>query len=128
MTTIRTTGPITDDVELVNAAGDRLEIHFSFTPSGPLAKKVREMQVALVHAKQTPSEDTETVVGQIVLQLFDMVFGAENTQKILAFYAGQYEPMGIDLLPYIRDNVVPACQQFVKSARAKAKAPGRWRR
>lgn len=128
MTTIRTTGPITDEIELVNAAGDRLEIHFSFTPSGPLAKSVREMQVALVHAKQRIDENTNELVGQIVLQLFEMVFGKENTQKILAFYDGQYEPMGIDLLPYIRDNVVPACQQFVKSARAKAKAPGRWRR
>ena len=126
MATIYTTGPIKDNLELISPDGDRLDLAFSFVPSADMAKKIREMQISMAKASQNPSEDANTIVGQIVTDLFGMIFGAENANKILEFYAGRYEYMALDLLPYIRDNVVPACNRFVKGAQKKAKA--RWRR
>ena len=126
MATIYTTGPIKDNLELISPDGDRLDLAFSFVPSADMAKKIREMQISMAKASQNPSEDANTIVGQIVTDLFGMIFGTENTNKILEFYAGRYEYMALDLLPYIRDNVVPACNRFVKGAQQKAKA--RWRK
>ena len=126
MATIHTTGPIKDTLELLSPDGDRLELAFSFVPSANVAKKIREMQISMSKASQNTSEDANTIVGQIVTDLFSMIFGTKNTEKILEFYADRYEYMALDLLPYIRDSVVPACNRFVKGAQKKTKA--RWRR
>lgn len=126
MATIYTTGPIKDNLDLISPDGKKLEISFSFTPSGALTKKVREMQIAMAKAVQQPGEDANSVVGKVVVDLFDMIFGQDNTARMMEFYAGRYEAMAVDILPYIRDTVIPACQKYVRGAQKKAKAG--WRR
>ena len=57
MTTIQTTGRITDTVELVNADGEKLNISFTFLPSGALVKQLRTMELALADAKNKSAEE-----------------------------------------------------------------------
>ena len=121
MTTIQTTGRITDTVELVNADGEKLNISFTFLPSGALVKQLRTMELALADAKNKSAEEAASKVGTIILSLFKMLFGAENTEKIVEFYGGQYEFMVYDFMPYIYENVIPKCNAAVRQAKKRAK-------
>lgn len=121
MTTIQTTGRITDTVELVNADGEKLNISFTFLPSGALVRQLRAMELALADAKNKPAEEAASKVGTIILSLFKMLFGAENTEKIVEFYGGQYEFMVYDFMPYIYENVIPKCNAAVRQAKKRAK-------
>lgn len=121
MTTIQTTGRISDTIELVNADGEKLNITFTFLPSGALVKQVRAMELALADAKTKPAEEAATKVGTLILDLFKMLFGAENTGKIVAFYGGQYEFMAYDFMPYIYENLIPKCNAAVRQAKKRAK-------
>lgn len=122
MTTIHTTGRISDTIKLVNCHGEELQISFDFLPSLGMLQKYRQLQLDLAQAAKQPEAEKAERVGQLVLELFQTIFGAENTERMVTFYDGQFEFMAVDFIPYLQNTIVPRCREAAKNARQNARA------
>lgn len=114
MKTIRTTGTISDTIELVNSNDEKLTIKFQFLPSVMLLKQYRNLQLELLESQKEGNDVDPSKVGNLVIKLFSTIFGADNTDKIVNFYKNRFEFMALDLYPYIQDEIIPKCQAMTK--------------
>ena len=55
--------------------------------------------------RRSKTEQEFESLGRAIVDLFELIFGAENTQKIVSFYEGDYANMLMDLFPYLRNTV-----------------------
>lgn len=122
MTTIRATSAISDTIQLVKDSGETLEFKFTFVPSVTLIKRIRALQVAQVEAQKQPDDAKVAAIGAVVIDLFTLIFGKQNTENILAFYGKSYDLMLMDLFPYIRDEIIPKVQQSAQNAKRATRA------
>ena len=69
------------------------------------------MQGASQAAKMAKNENdlgkAEEAMGDAVISLFNIVFGQDNTKKILDFYDGKYIAMLEEISPFILEVVEP---------------------
>lgn len=56
-------------------------------------------------------EKVEEAMGDAVLSLFEVIFGHEQTQKIIDFYGNKAFEMLTDISPFITDVVAPKIQE-----------------
>ena len=56
-------------------------------------------------------EKVEEAMGDAVLSLFEVIFGHEQTQKIIDFYGNEAFEMLTDISPFITDVVAPKIQE-----------------
>lgn len=122
MTTIRATSAISDTIQLVKDSGETLEFKFSFVPSVTLIKRIRALQVAQIEANKKPDDAKVAAIGAVVIDLFTLIFGKQNTENILAFYGKNYDIMLMDISPYIRDEIIPKVQQSAQNAKQATRA------
>ena len=78
-----------------------------------MAPKIRAARVELINAEKKAKEAGDSpeaieAYGKAIVGLFEVVFGEDNTQKILDFYDGQYTDMLADVVPYLIAEVFPA--------------------
>lgn len=71
------------------------------------------------------SEKAQASYGSVLVAFFSLIFGAENTEKMLQFYDGRYSDLLEDVAPFIVDVIQPqvqaAAQEKVKNLRNMAK-------
>lgn len=67
-------------------------------------KELAERQQSLSAA---PSDDAMEQYGRAIITLFEAIFGADNTEKIAAFYDSKYTEMLLDMFPFITEVVYP---------------------
>ncbi len=111
---IQRTRNFTDVLELED--GDKtlsIEVEINFDR---VCRSYREAEVALAHAQKCASEtptDPETLetYGVAIAAVFAVLFGEENTMRILQFYEDDYVSMLGDIWPYITGVLLPAMQQ-----------------
>lgn len=58
-------------------------------------------------------------LGEAVVAFFSLLFGEEQTQKILDFYDGRSASMLADFIPYITEKIVPEVQKAQKEVAAR---------
>ncbi|MEG0897338.1 MAG: hypothetical protein RSF73_07325 [Ruthenibacterium sp.] len=58
-----------------------------------------------------------TVFGTAILDLFAIVFGAENTQTLLAFFDGNYYEMSMQVVPFLMNVVLPSMKEHLQAQR-----------
>jgi len=116
--------------EEIKVGEEVLEINLS---AGEILKRFRPLQIDLLHAETevkrlqkegvTSENMTEAlkIYGDTIINLYQLIFGVENTEKILAYYEGNYEEMAIETTPYITEVIVPKINEVVKAEKAKAK-------
>lgn len=63
------------------------------------------------------SEDAAIALGAATVHLFEIIFGGENTEKILACYQNRYTEMLEDIAPFILEVIEP---QLNAAAKARA--------
>lgn len=56
-------------------------------------------------------EAVEEAMGDAVLSLFEVIFGKEQTQKIIEFYGNKAFEMLSDISPFITDVVAPKVKE-----------------
>lgn len=56
-------------------------------------------------------EAVEEAMGDAVLSLFEVIFGKEQTQKIIEFYGNKAFEMLSDISPFITDVVAPKIKE-----------------
>lgn len=84
-----------------------------------MVRKLSEKHTALVRALQDvqnvkdPEKGLE-VLGNAVTDMFEAVFGAENTKTILEFYDNRYVEMCQEVVPFIATIVIPEVRNIAK--------------
>jgi len=58
-------------------------------------------------ARQKPTEKNIEAYGAAILAFFEVIFGADQTSKLVNFYGQAYSEMLADVVPFINDVVVP---------------------
>lgn len=83
-----------------------------------VVRKLSEKHVALVQALQNvqkakiePEKGLEAL-GNAVVDLFDAVFGEEDTKTILEFYDNRYVEMCQEVAPFITGVVIPQIRKI----------------
>ena len=102
---IQRTKPFEDTIELCDS-GEALQIKYQVTITPDFARNARALQVKIIDLQRRSKTEQEFEnLGHAIVDLFELIFGVENTQKIIAFYEGDYANMLIDLFPYLRNTV-----------------------
>lgn len=65
------------------------------------------------------SPKAQKAYGASIIALFAVVFGKEDTEKILAFYDGNYEEMLIDVCPFISEVIMPKVKEASEARKAQ---------
>lgn len=61
--------------------------------------------------KEPQSAKAQEAFGTAVIAIFAVLFGKENTDKIIAFYDGRYAEMLSDIMPFIEDVLLPKIKE-----------------
>lgn len=61
--------------------------------------------------KEPQNEKAQEAFGTAVLAVLAVIFGKENTDKILAFYDGRYIEMLKDIMPFIDKALLPKIKE-----------------
>lgn len=60
--------------------------------------------------------------GKAIVSVLDVLFGAENTKKLLEFYENKYSELLEMIFPYISNEIEPRMREIVNDKVAKMKA------
>lgn len=102
---IQRTKPFEDTIELCDG-GEALQIKYQVTITPEFARNARALQVKIIDLQRKAKTEQEfESLGRAIVDLFELIFGVENTQKIIDFYEGDYANMLMDLFPYLRNTV-----------------------
>lgn len=102
---------ITEDIELIaNDGAVSATLHINISPAA-IAKDYRNVQIELIKAKKSADNQNEDAIeqyGKAVISMFDLLFGKENTEKILKYFENDYFEMSLQIMPFVYDVVEPA--------------------
>lgn len=87
-----------------------------------IAKAAQDAKTA---ANDNDMEKVEEEMGNAVLALFEVVFGHDQTQKIIEFYDNKAFEMLGDLSPFITDVVQPKVQEAQKAIEERYRQVGK---
>lgn len=73
-------------------------------------------------------DDCIETLGNAVIQLFEAVFGEEDAKTIVEFYDNRYIEMCHEVVPFIRNVVIPRINKIKKENRKATLSPYRNRR
>jgi len=81
-------------------------------------KKMAELKIKTDN-KEVIDLNIERDYGEAVIALFSVVFGEENTSKILNYYENRYIEMSSEVFPFIINVVVPRMKTYMEEKRKK---------
>lgn len=114
-----------DDIQLQKADGTTEILHISLSISPDLVKQYRQLQVRLMNLekkrKSGIDEEIASQIGMAIVDIFNLLFGKANTQKLLEFYANDFTQMVAEIFPYIQGEIIPKFQQMAKSRKQALK-------
>lgn len=64
--------------------------------------------------KEAPVE-LMTLLGDTIVYIFQLLFGEDNTKKIVEFFEGEYDEMFSALLPFITKELIPKIKETAKT-------------
>ncbi len=113
---------ITETLEILNEDDSpALTIQVSINP-GLIAKDFRKIQLELIHVRESGGNDDNSAekLSAVVNDMFTLIFGAENTAKILDCFEGNFIEASLQITPFITDVVQPAIADYARNTRALA--------
>ena len=123
MYTIKQRDSIFDTLALERRDGtvEKININLRITPD--IASKFRGEQLRLIELQKQDANNPETIekIGEVIVNIMDLIFGEDGRDKIITFFAGDYTAMMLDIFPYIQDVVSPALQNQAAEMRKKFK-------
>ncbi len=115
-----------EDFELVDENGNVLEtLHIQLDADDMLAKLNRKYtelcrtlaETTEIKRKAHSNEEMGDCVeklGNAVIQMFEAVFGEEDTKTIISFYDNRYIEMCQEVVPFIKNVVIPRIGKIKK--------------
>lgn len=123
MYTIKQRDSIVDTLALERRDGtvEKININLRITPD--IASKFRKEQLRLIELQKQGANNPETIekIGEVIVNIMDLIFGADGRNKIITFFDGDYTAMMLDIFPYIQNVVIPALQNQAAEMRKKFK-------
>lgn len=124
---------VIEDLELYGADGTVVKTIHVELDADNMVRKLSEKHVALVNALKNVQEVREAsteeekangiaVLGAAVVDLFEAVFGKEDTKTILDFYENRYVEMCQEVVPFITQIVIPEVRKIAKQNKKAALA------
>lgn len=115
---VRKSRILTEDLALRD--GDRKEVIHVELNVAAMAREFYACYAALQRAgrlaKSQSTENATAEYGEAVIKLFNMLFGKEDTERILNFYDGDYATMIVDIFPFIQNIIMPKIKAFSEDA------------
>ncbi len=111
---------ITEDLELL---GDDNSVALTIHVDIDVDRIARDYRMAMLHLTETQKAakngDPEalTQYGEAIVQAYELVFGVENTQRLLAYFDGKATDMVLQTMPFLYDVIEPAVYKAVQSKR-----------
>ena len=125
MYVIHKTENFSDTLQLTSKNNEVLNIDFTLSLAPETIKEYRKTYLMLAEAqKKAKTENNEQIlelIGKCIIDLFCVIFGKDNTEKILDFYNGDYVLMITDVFPYINGVISPQIQSSVRNRKANIK-------
>lgn len=66
-------------------------------------------------------EKTAQAYGEAIVNLFELLFGSENTERILLFYENRYIEMAVELIPFIQAVIAPTIKNATEKKKTQIK-------
>lgn len=120
---IKKSRQIVEDLELINEDGTIDSCIHVNVDIDRIANSYRRAELAIAEAEQAVRDsvsDAYTKYGEAVLQLYTLVFGEEDTERIVSFFDGRYTAMMQDINPFIANVVAPAIRERLKDYKQQA--------
>lgn len=113
-----------ETLELIDSSGKvAATIEVNLNLDG-MARRVSERYLDLTRVqdkyanmdlKEKLSPDTYEELGKAVINLYESVFGEQDTRTILDFYEGNYTEMAREINPFIINVVIPKVRRLAKA-------------
>ena len=109
-----------EEFQLVEEDGTVVQTLQVSLDADSMVRKLSEKHVALVRALQDVQKVQESekgleVLGNAVTDMFEAVFGAEDTKTILEFYDNRYVEMCQEVVPFITTVVIPEVRKIAQA-------------
>lgn len=115
---IKKSNRITEDLELLNEDNTvALTITVDIDVDN-IAKNYRRAQANLSEAERSANQGDEESLeryGSAVIEFFGVIFGTDNTVKMLKYFEDKYSDMVIQCMPFISDVINPAMQATIEN-------------
>lgn len=85
-----------------------------------IAQQYRATELKLMECQKQASSGTAEglqAYGTAVLAFFDLIFGEESTQQMLAYFDGSYTDMLLQVSPFIQNVVKPGIESAILEKR-----------
>lgn len=114
-----------EDLELISTdEKEKVVITVSFSIN-ELSKNLRPAYLNILNLQnkvKTIKDEVEKItlmedLGKAVIELYEMVFGKQNTQIMIDFFEKDIVDMLSQTFPYIVDVVLPYAQEYAKNKR-----------
>ena len=78
---------------------EKININLRITPD--IASKFREEQLRLIELRKQDANNPETIekIGEVIVNIMDLIFGEDGRDKIITFFDGDYTAMMLDIFP-----------------------------
>lgn len=115
---------IKEELQLCHADGSvalTVSVDLNIDEIGQRVFKAYESLGAAQNAleKEPASDAAMESYGNAVITVFDVIFGEQDAQKILAFYDGNYTEMLVDVFPFINDEIIPKIREASEARKAQ---------
>lgn len=123
---------ITETLELTDEKGNVVDSIDVNLDADAVCTAFRKKQIAVIDAEsrlkdvqrkglQADLDAAYEAYGDAMLGIFGLIFGDEGTKKILDFYENNYVEMGLQIVPFIREVVIPKLDDALKSRKRQMK-------
>lgn len=115
---IKKSNRITEDVEFLGENGEveltvKLDIDIE-----KIAGDFRKAQIAVMNAekaaKEKQTDELLEAYGKAIVEFIQLIFGDENTKKLIDYFNGRYIDMLCQISPFICDIVIPCLEKSVQ--------------
>ena len=83
-----------------------------------IAGDFRKAQIAVINAekaaKEKQTDEMLETYGKAIVEFIRLIFGDENTQKLIKYFDNRYIDMLFQTMPFIYDVVVPSIEKSVR--------------
>ena len=112
---IKKTNRITEDVEFLGENGEvELTVKLDIDVER-IAGDFRKAQIAVINAEKAAKEkQTDETYGKAIIEFIRLIFGDENTQKLIKYFDNRYIDLLFQTMPFIYDVVVPSIEKSVR--------------
>ena len=111
---------IGDDILTVNISADTALKEFNKNFNAVVAAENQLKQ--LTGGTDADIEQAVDAYSQAVIGLLRLIFGEENTEKILTFYENNYVEMVNEVFPFVLDVILPKVKELMDEEKQKLAA------